>query len=176
MKPALKDEDFGAVRRLYIPASNSFYNGAYWGYQKGGERVVESNEKRLGGLNLRWDMDQGKDLIVKGTSHFEHLSRGGGFKVVFLKISNPGFLQTSTFVTYFLILFWYFSYDPPKGVNKGVPPLKMSFFVFEDIAFNFFAKLLIWLVHYHINSWLTIPRGGVNLPHPLKMSFFCFWR
>ena len=42
---------------------------------------------------------------TKGTSHFEHLSRGGGFKVVFLKISNPGFLQTSTFVTYFLILF-----------------------------------------------------------------------
>ena len=42
---------------------------------------------------------------LKGTVAFGGLVGGGGFKVVFLKISNPGFLQTSTFVTYFLILF-----------------------------------------------------------------------
>ena len=46
-----------------------------------------------------------------------------------------------------------------KGVNQGVPPPENGFFenhghVFKDRQFWFFAKLLILIVFYHIESQL----------------------
>ena len=49
-----------------------------------------------------------------GTLHFEGLSRegGGDHGSVFEDIESR-FLQTSTFVTYLIIMFSHFQYDPP---------------------------------------------------------------
>ena len=60
--------------------------------------MFQFSQKIRSVLNVTWnhwykffDMS-----VYKGDGGDTVFSEGGGFKVVFLKISNPGFLQTST--------------------------------------------------------------------------------